>query len=166
MCGWWRCWTVSPTLKVKFSPEILIQCQMRRVRRKLWHIKHWETCIWGSLMGQEISCSCRESPAGCLAGSRDFMTGPPTGAMGPGLDSRSGVRGEEWGFQSGCHCWEQVGLRGIKSQQTPVEWHLICLLKELSPGQAWPRCHCRGTLAIAGANLPLSVFCEPFGLTF
>jgi hypothetical protein len=32
--------TVSLTLKLKFSLELLIQYQMKRVRRTLWHIKH------------------------------------------------------------------------------------------------------------------------------
>jgi hypothetical protein len=46
--------TVSPTLKLKFSPEmilILIQCQRRRVRRMLWLVKYWEPCFWGYLQG-------------------------------------------------------------------------------------------------------------------
>jgi hypothetical protein len=27
---------------------------MGRVRRKFWHIKHWEPCIWGSFHGPRI----------------------------------------------------------------------------------------------------------------
>jgi hypothetical protein len=45
---------ISFHIKLKFSPKmiwILIQCQMRRVGRTLWHIKHREPCIWSYLHG-------------------------------------------------------------------------------------------------------------------
>jgi hypothetical protein len=65
------------------------------------------------------------------------------------------------------HCREQAGLRGLESWPNRMP--------DLPPkrAQPWPgaapfqHCHhCKSTLAIAGANLPLSLFCEPFALTF
>jgi hypothetical protein len=45
----WVVETISPILKVKLRQEILIQCQMRRVRRRLRPIKYWDPCMWGHL---------------------------------------------------------------------------------------------------------------------
>jgi hypothetical protein len=99
----------QPHLKSKVHSELLIQCQMRRVRRKFWLIKHCKPCIWGSLHVKRFSplaksalqapcrklivrerielvlnvtlCSSRYTLT-ALACNREFMTEPLTGANG------------------------------------------------------------------------------------
>jgi hypothetical protein len=132
---------ISPTLKVKFSLEILIQGQMRRVRRKLWNIKHREACIWGSLLRPRDFLLLLRGSAGCLASSsysrrgsswfKFYLVLQRLDPNDPGMQQRFHDQATNWCqwaqdlthqavsegknrvCEAPCHCWKQAGPKEL-----------------------------------------------------